>query len=149
MSDDKYTAREKAFVTYLKARDTGNAHEITRRISEANAVTGRTKTILIKFDRIEPAGQMNNNDQAGYDHRFILICVATASDSDTMDTQRNEMLEFVDESIRATTAYTVFNSVNDGHPLGWRIVSTRKGVNRDDQLVVEIEVSVMFMEDEI
>ena len=144
---DKYTLREGAFKTYLQSLDTGSKYYISTKMSEANGVIGRENVLLLKLRTGDPLGVMNNNEQAGYELQFLLVGVPVATDDDEADTMRNEILEFVEEGLRATRAYSVFSSLADGHALGWRMGGFRKGVNQDDIPVIEIDVFVSFEED--
>ena len=144
---DKYSNREDAFKTYLQSLDTGDTYFISTKMSEANGVIGREHLLLLKLRDGDPLGVMNNNEQAGYDLKFMILGIPVATDDDEADRLRNEMLQFVEEGIRATTAYSVFSSLADGHPLGWRMGPFRKGTNSDGVPVIEIDVFLAYEED--
>ena len=144
------TDRAAAIVTYLNTAlnpGTTPTYYVARSVSQANGAGNRNRIVLVRWYRREPEGAMNINEDRADRLYFSIIGLPVCTGDQYMDEECDQIEEDILDAIRASTAYSVFNSLDDGAYLGWRVTGSVKGPNQTGQLAVEVEVEVSVEED--
>ena len=142
----RYTTRATLIKTYLTTALAAGPYYVSTLISEANGTGSDKRILLVKWLGMSNDLTRGLSDPKLDVQRFTIIGIPVAATDDDADSECDEIAEDVIDAIRATSAYTVLNSAG-GAPVGWKVDSSNKGVNKKGQLVVETIVSVNIEED--